>query len=152
MRPYDLLSDRLDHELVGPYAREILALAERHGRPQASDGWPEEIPASFELLLDKSDLSDRPDDFMLAFMLEGAVRVLHTAVDQHWFPHKSLFVITRPFETVPEWVDPELEIVIDPNWLPFQREALEVVQRFMDEMVRRGLVRYVVRKPSSLTA
>ncbi|MOA44933.1 hypothetical protein D3C78_1672770 [compost metagenome] len=89
---------------------------------------------------------------MLAFMLEGAVRVLHTAVDYYWCPYKNLFVITRPFETVPEWADHELEIVIDPGWLPFQREALKVVQRFMDEMVRRGLVRYVVRKPSSLTA
>lgn len=152
MRPYDLLSDRLDHELVGPYAREILALAERHGRPQASTGMPEEIPASFELLPDKNDLADRPDDFMLAFMLEGAIRVLHTAVDFYWCPPKNLFVITRPFETVPEWATPEDEIVIDPGWLPFQREALEVVQRFMDEMVRRGLVRYVVREPVSLTA
>lgn len=151
MRTYDVLTEWLNSDLTGPYARAILALAERHGRPQTSTGMPEEIPAYFELP-NQDELENRLDEFWVAFQVEGAVRVLHGAVDYHWFPHKSLFVVSRPFEAVPEWADPETEFVIDPGWLPFQREALEVVQRFMDEMARRGLVRYVVREPGSLTA
>lgn len=151
MRTYDSLHGWIDHDLIGHPAREILALAERHGRPQTPTGMGEDVPAPFELP-DKNELMDRPDEFIAVDRLEGAIRVLHGAVDYHWFPHKRQFFVTKPFEAVPQWADPGHEIVIDPNWLPFQREALKVVQRFLDEMASRGLVRYVACEPGSLTA
>ncbi|WP_455233334.1 hypothetical protein [Geopseudomonas aromaticivorans] len=149
MRTYDMLTEWLDSELTGPYAREILALAERHGRPQTSSGMPEEMPAYIELP-NQDALVDSPDEFWVAVQVESAVRVLHGAIDYHWFPHKNLFIVTRPFVVAPEWATPEHGIVIDPDWLPFQREALKVVQRFMDEMVRSGRILHVGHRLVSL--
>ncbi len=149
MRPYDLLSDWLNHDLAGPYAREVLALAGRYGRPQVPTGMGEDVPAPFELP-DSKGLVDTPDAFMTAVRLESVVRVLHCAVDYHGFPNKRIFFVMKPFAKVPSWYDGE--VVIDANWLPFQREALEVVQRFMDELASRGLIRYAVCEPGSLTA
>ncbi|SDR90755.1 hypothetical protein [Pseudomonas oryzae] len=151
MRTYESLFGWADHDLIGHPAREILGLAERHGRPHASTGMPLEIPVPFELP-DLNKLVDRPDAYMSAVQLEEAIRVLYGAVDYHWFPHRQIFATTRPFEVLPAWATPEHGLVIDPNWLPFQREALEVVQRFVDELASRGLVRYVAREVGSLKA
>jgi len=155
MRPYEQLTYRLDNELIGRYAREILELAEQYGRPHASSGLPVFMPAPFELAVTSDDLErliDRPEEYLMAFSLKGAIHALHTAVDYSWVEHKQQFVITQPFDKLPEWAKPEHEVVIDPNWLPFQRAALAVIHAALDDMAERGLIRYVVREPGSLTA
>lgn len=131
MRTYESLLSWTDHDLIGHPAREILALAERHGRPHASTGMPLEVPVP---------------------RLEAALCALYAAVDYHWLPRRRIFTTTRPFEVLPGWATPEHGLVIDPNWLPFQCEALEVVQQFVDELASRGLVRYVAREAGGLTA
>ena len=112
---------------------------------------PLEVPVSFELP-DLNKLLDRPDAYMAVDRLEAALCALYAAVDYHWLPRRRIFTTTRPFEVLPRWATPEHGLVIDPNWLPFQREALEVVQQFVDELASRGLVRYVAREAGSLTA
>lgn len=151
MRTYEALFGWTDHDLIGHPAREILALAERHGRPHASTGMPLEVPVPFELP-DSNKLIDRPDAYMAVDRLEAALCALYASVDYHWLPRRRIFTTTRPFEVLPGWATPEHGLVIDPDWLPFQREALEVVQRFMDELASRGLVRYVPREAGSLNA
>jgi hypothetical protein len=155
MRPYDQLTYHLDNELIGRYARDILELAEQYGRPHASSGLPVFMPAPFELAVTSDDLErliDSPEAFLMASSLRGAVFALYGAVDYSWIEHKQQFVITPPFDELPEWAKPEHDVVIDPRWLPFQRAALVVVHAALDDLAERGMIRYVVREPGSLTA
>lgn len=146
MRTYEAVL----HELIGQPAREILDLAERYGRPNSFCGLPLEVPVPFELP-DLRKLVHQPDVFIAVERLEGVIGVLYGAVDYHWIRHKKIFVMTRPFEPMPVWATPEGRLEPDPNWQRFQHEALQVVQRFVDELANRGLVRYVAREPGSLT-
>lgn len=115
MRTFESLSGWIDHDLIGHPVREILALAERHGRPHASSGMPFEVPVLFELP-DLNRLADRPAEYVAACELEAVIRVLHCAIDYHWIPHRKIFVAIKPFDAAPEWATSERGVVIDPNW------------------------------------
>jgi len=134
MKVWQQLSFWTNDVLIGDVAVEILEIAKRHGEPKPPAGMAMEKPIPFTFPV-MSDEEPQIEQFL------RRVAIVYQAVDLHIYWHKRKMVCTKVFDPIPEWAQGMDNMVPDPNWLKFESEAMEVIDRFVGTLANRGIYR-----------